>query len=357
MVQSGQQAARWKAVIERDRASDGAFVYAVGTTGVYCRPSCPSRKPLRQNVRFYSLPELAEVDGYRPCRRCHPQLAPLADPQLDLARRLCRHIEAHFDEPLTLERLSQRFAVSPSHLQRTFKSLVGITPKAYAEACRMRSIRGALRRGDSISRALYQAGYGSSSRLYSKSDGELGMTPADYRRGGPDSRVLYTLAECVLGVLLVAATERGICAVQLGDDPAAVEAAFCSSFDAAELERDDQVLAGWVAEILAHLNGRQPHLDLPLDIRATAFQRQVWQALRDIPYGSTRSYGELARVIGQPGAARAVGRACGDNPTALLIPCHRAIRSDGGLGGYHWGLDRKRALLALEAENTLPPTS
>jgi AraC family transcriptional regulator of adaptative response/methylated-DNA-[protein]-cysteine methyltransferase len=352
MSETVMQAARWRAVVDRDKAFDGSFVYAVGTTGIYCRPSCPSRRPLRQHVRFYNLPELAEADGYRPCKRCRPRQAALADPQLEMASRVCRYIEGHFDEPLTLLQLSRYFAVSASYLQRTFRGVVGITPKAYAEACRMRSIKSALRRGEPISQALYQAGYGSSSRLYSKSDSQLGMTPANYRRGGQGTRVRYTLAECFLGVLLVAATERGICAVQLGDEVEAVEAGFRESFDAAYIARDDQALAGWVAEILDHLDGRRPHLDLPLDIQATAFQRLVWQALKEIPYGSTRSYGELARRIGRPKAARAVGRACGDNPAALIIPCHRAICSDGGLGGYHWGLERKRALLAREAENT-----
>jgi AraC family transcriptional regulator of adaptative response/methylated-DNA-[protein]-cysteine methyltransferase len=338
----------WQAVLERDPRHDGSFVYAVRSTGIYCRSTCPSRRPRRANVTFYPLPEGAEAAGYRPCRRCHPRQAISPEPVIERVRAVCRYIEENLDKALTLDALGRRFDTSPYHLQRTFVRLVGVSPREYAEACRMARIRAALADDDDIAGAVYDAGYGSGSRLYAQADAHLGMTPATYRRGGRGIEMLYTMVDSPLGTLLVAATEKGICAVRLGPDETALEREFLSDFAAARAERDDLALAGWVSEILRHLEGREPHLRLPLDIRATAFQRQVWQALQDIPYGSTRTYAEIAAAIGRPKAVRAVGSACGANPVALLIPCHRVVQSGGGLGGYRWGIGIKRALLEQE---------
>ncbi len=340
----------WQAVLQRDHNFDGAFVYAVRSTGIYCRPSCASRKPNPANVTFFPLPEIAEQAGFRPCKRCKPERAVARDPQVEQVRKICRYIETHLEDSLTLATLGNHIGQSPYHLQRTFKRVTGISPRQYAEACRMRQIKAALNEGDDVVGALYDAGYNSSSRLYGKAAAQLGMTPGEYRRGGPNVRVLYTTMTCFLGCLLVAATDKGICSVRIGDDEAALEDAFLREFAGADIERDDTGLSGWIGEILRHLEGTPPHLELPLDVQATAFQRRVWQALQAIPYGSTATYAEIAKAIGQPAAIRAVGRACATNPTALLIPCHRVVRSDGGLGGYRWGIERKEALLRREEE-------
>ncbi len=340
----------WQAVLERDTNFDGTFVYAVQTTGIYCRPSCPSRKPARRHVAFYALPEVAEQAGFRPCRRCRPDEVDNDDPQAAQARAICRYIEGHLDEPLTLEALGEHFYQSPYYLQRTFKHVVGVSPQQYAEACRMGQVKAALRQGDDISGAAYDAGFGSLSRLYNKAGAQMGMTPKTYRHNGQGVAIHYTVAACALGRLLVAATERGICAVKLGDDDGELEAMLFDEFSRAQIRRDDEGLGAWIAAILHHLDGELPHLDLPLDVQATAFQKRVWQELQAIPYGETRSYGEVARAIGQPGASRAVARACATNPTALVVPCHRVVRQDGGAGGYRWGVDRKEALLARERE-------
>lgn len=344
------EARLWQAVLAREAQFDGAFVYAVRTTGIYCRPSCPSRKPAWRNVDFYPLPEVAEQAGYRPCRRCRPDLLDEVDPRVEQARRVCRYIEAHVDEPLTLEALGEQFHTSPNHLQRTFKEIVGISPQQYAEACRMGQVRIALRRGDGIAEAAYGAGFGSLSRLYDKAGGQLGMTPGTYQRGGVGARIAYTVERCSLGRLLVAATAQGICAVKLGDEDEVLEEALRAEFSEARLYRDAESLGGWVAAIVRHLEGDLPHLDLPLDVQGTAFQRRVWQELQAIPPGETRSYGQVAEALGQPGAARAVAQACAANPVALVVPCHRVVRQDGALGGYRWGIQRKKALLRREAE-------
>lgn len=344
----------WRAVLARDPRSDGAFVYAVRSTGIYCRPSCPARRPQREQVLFFAMPAAAERMGFRPCRRCRPQQAATPDPQVELVQRACRYIEAHSNEPLTLAGLGAQFHLSPHHLQRTFKRIMGITPRQYAEACRLNQLKAQLRAGEAVTGALYEAGFGSSSRLYERAPARLGMTPATYRRGGQGVRIGYTIVDCPLGRLLVAATGHGVCAVSLGDSDADLVAALVHEYPAAAIERDDAGLSQWVSAILAYLNGQQPHLDLPLDVQATAFQWQVWEALRSIPYGSTRSYREIAQALGQPTAARAVARACATNPVALVIPCHRAVRQDGGLGGYRWGLERKRRLLEQERTTASP---
>jgi AraC family transcriptional regulator of adaptative response/methylated-DNA-[protein]-cysteine methyltransferase len=338
----------WRAVLARDAGCDGAFVYAVRSTGVYCRPSCPSVRPRRAGVVFFPVPEAAEQAGFRPCRRCLPAQAVPADPHVDLVRRTCRYIEANLESPLTLAALGGQAGVSPPHLQRVFRRVTGITPRQYADACRLHHLKARLKTRSTVTMAMYEAGYGSSSRLYERAASQLGMTPATYQRGGQATHIRYTVADCPLGRLLLAGTERGICAVRLGNAGEALEAGLASEYPAAELVRDDDGLRPWLEELLEHLDGQRPHLDLPLDVQATAFQWRVWQELRAIPYGSTRSYSEIAAAIGQPTAVRAVARACATNPAAVVIPCHRAVREDGSLAGYRWGLERKERLLQQE---------
>lgn len=342
----------WHAVTTRDPTRDGLFVYAVKTTGIYCRPSCASRKPKRENVTFFKLPESAERAGYRACKRCRPADA-ATDPQLETVletvRALCRYIEANKERPLTLAELGVQVGLSAAHVQRTFKKVVGVTPQAYLEACRLDAVKVALQRGDDISGATYSAGYGSSSGLYGKADVALGMTPKTYQRKGEQVAIRYAVMDCSLGKLLVAATEKGICAVRLGDEEKGLEAELFKEFAKADVRRDEVGLANWLTAVVEHLDGETPHLDLPLDVQATAFQKRVWQALQQIPYGETRSYGQVAASIGQPSAVRAVAGACAANPVALLVPCHRVVRSDGSLSGYRWGVDRKQQLLQLES--------
>jgi AraC family transcriptional regulator of adaptative response/methylated-DNA-[protein]-cysteine methyltransferase len=347
----------WQAVQARDTGADGLFIYAVRSTGIYCRPTCPSRRPNRDQVVFFRLPAAAEQAGFRACRRCHPNMSAMREPQVELVQRACRYIAEHSERAPTLDEIGRVVGLSPHHLQRTFKRIMGVTPRQYAEAHRLGSFKARLKQGDDVTTALYEAGYGSSSRLYEQAPARLGMTPATYRRGGLGARIAYTIVASPLGRLLVAATARGVGFVSLGDDDAALAAALAHEYPAAEIMRagdaaatgSEPDLRAWVGAILSHLGGRQPHLDLPLDVLATAFQWRVWEALRDISYGSTRSYGGVAAALGQPGAARAVARACAANPVALVIPCHRVVGEDGELRGYRWGAERKRALLAQEA--------
>lgn len=343
-----REEARWRAVLSRDRRYDGAFVYAVRSTGIYCRPSCSSRRPRRPQVVFFPLPAVAEQAGFRPCRRCWPQSAAAPDGQRELAERAARLIEKSVDAPLRLAALSAQVGASPFHLQRTFKRVLGVTPRQYADSLRMGGVKSRLREGHNVAAALYDAGYGSSSRLYERAAGKLGMTPATYRRGGQGMQITYTTSESPLGRLLVARTERGICSVSLADSDRELEARLRREFPRAEVRRDRNGLSHAVRVLLRHLEGRQPRLDLPLDVRGTAFQCRVWEELLRIPYGRTRTYGEVARAVGKPGAARAVGTACGSNPVPLIIPCHRVVRGGGELGGYGLGLPRKRALLEQE---------
>ena len=340
---------RWRAVLARDRRYDGAFVYAVRSTGIYCRPSCASRRPRRTQVTFYAIPEVAERAGYRACRRCHPADTNGADPAVALVREACRALDA-----------GRTPALAPDRLARVFKRIIGITPKQYAAARRVARFKQELKRRKHVSPALYEAGYSSSSRVYEHAHEQLGMTPATYARGGAGLGIAYVTVPTSLGRLLVAATERGVCRVALGDSGAVLEADLLAEFPAARVVHDKSgKLLGWVTSILAYLDGREPALDLPLDIRATAFQRRVWQELRRIPFGATRSYAEVARRIGKPTATRAVARACATNPVALLIPCHRVVRENGDLGGYRWGLDRKKTLLEKEgdAQVSFPPNA
>jgi AraC family transcriptional regulator of adaptative response/methylated-DNA-[protein]-cysteine methyltransferase len=344
----------WQACLDRDTSFDGKFIVAVRTTGIYCRPSCPARKPKRENVAFFKVPELARQAGFRACKRCLPDALTFQDPQLELVRSICHYLEQHSAESLTLQTLSRQFNLSAWHLQRTFKEYAGISPLDYMEACRMHQLKHALRNGVSVTEAIYEAGFGSSSRVYEKAAPQLGMTPRRYQHHGAGERIQFTITPCALGQLLVATTERGVCAIKLGDDGAELERLLLAEFSAAQLRRDDQTHQDWVQTILDFVAGREPHLHLPLDVRATAFQKQVWQALQQIPYGQTRTYADIARQIGQPGAVRAVANACGANPTALIVPCHRVVRSDGSLGGYRWGIERKRQLLLQEALQLQP---
>lgn len=345
-------ARQWEIVLARDRRYDGTFVYAVRSTGVYCRPSCPSRRPRRSQVTFFPIAEAAEREGFRPCRRCRPEHANGGDPAIALVRAACAWIDAHADAPTTLPRLAAAVGSAPRRLVRAFRRVLGISPREYRDARRLERFKRRLRQHGRVGPALFDAGYGSTSRLYERAPTVLGMTPATYGRGGRGTEIRYTIVNAPLGRLLVAATRRGICRIGLGGKAGALAADLRTEFPAATLRRDTATLDAWVRPILRHLAGREPHLDLPLDVRATAFQQRVWAALRKIPYGETRSYAEIARRIGRPRATRAVARACASNPTALLIPCHRVVRADGELGGYRWGVERKRALLKRE-EQTL----
>ena len=334
----------WKAVTERDASIDGAFVYAVRSTGVYCLPSCPARRPGREQVVIFESPEAAERGGYRACRRCRPrERAKSGD--LALLCRVSRLIEEGTADQKHLASLAASSSISKSRLQRLFRKFLGLSPRAYADAIRLRRFKTQLRKGDDVTTALYDAGYGSSSRLYERSNAQLGMTPATYRRRGAGVEMGYTIAASRAGRLLVAGTGRGISAVYLGDRDETLQAELRQEFPEASIRRNSTQLSSWVRAIVAHLAGQQPHLDLPLDIRATAFQRRVWEALQQIPYGKTCSYSEIARKLGKPRAARAVARACATNQVSVVIPCHRVIREDGGLGGYRWGLARKQRLL------------
>ncbi len=345
------EAARWRAVLDRDRRWDGRFVFAVRTTGIYCRPSCPARRPRRENVVFFALPEAAEEAGFRSCRRCRPRETGAADPRAAMVRRACRLLEdGDRAEPWRLPELAEAVGVSARHLLRTFKDALGVTPREYAEARRLARFKGQLKKGDSVTGALYDVGFGSSSRLYEDVQGRLGMTPATYRRGGRGMRIGYTTTDSPLGRLLVGATERGVAAVSLGDRDGALETALRAEYPEAEIHRDDAGLRSWVARVLSEVAGTEQREDLPIDVQATAFQHRVWQELRAIPRGQTRSYSEIARRLGQPRAARAVARACASNRVALVVPCHRVVEAGGGLGGYRWGVEKKRALLAREQQ-------
>ncbi len=347
--------ARWLAVQSRNRVADGAFVYAVRSTGIYCRPSCASRKPQRQQVLFFRAPADAERKGFRACQRCRPQEAKLVDPHAADVARICRHIEATLadrngdESSLTLGALAALSGLSAHALERAFRRVTGITPRQYVDAQRMRRLKSRLKKGDDVTTALYDAGFGSSSRLYERAPQQLGMTPATYRRGGAGMEIHYTIAASPLGPVLVAATSRGISAVYLGENEGRLESELRREYPNAEIRRDRKGLENWVGKIVEHLSGNAPHLDLPTDVQATAFQRRVWEELRRIPYGTTRTYKQVARAIGQPSAVRAVARACATNPVSIVVPCHRVVRGDGKLAGYRWGLSRKQALIEHEA--------
>ena len=348
-AQSLNDAARWEAVLGRDRRADGLFVYAVRSTGVYCRPSCPSRRPRRDRVSFFDSPATARHAGFRACRRCHSDASAGPDPWVEKIRRACVYL-GNVDGHPSLATLAARLGGSPYHLQRNFKRLVGVTPREYAEACRLRTVKRALRRGGDVTGAMLNAGYGSSSRFYERAAPKLGMPPSVYQRGGAGMSIRYTVVDSPLGKLLVAATTRGVCAVAMGSSDGDLASALTREYPAATIAADAGGLARWTAQIVEHLEGREPRLDLPIDVQATAFQWQVWQALAAIPFGETRTYGEIADAIGRPRAVRAVARACATNPVALAIPCHRVVPAAGREGGYRWVAGRKKTLLGRERQ-------
>lgn len=337
----------WDAVQRRDPSFDGRVFFAVRTTGIYCRPSCPARRPLRDNVRFFTTRADAETAGFRACRRCRP--AAERGPAAALATRVRKLLDAHPDG-ITLAELAQRTGVSPHHLQRVFREQTGVTPKQYLAAQRTDRLRRTLKEGRDVTTATYEAGYGSSSRLYSQSNSRLGMTPATYRDGGRGMEVRFTSVPTSIGTLLVAVTDRGVCAVSLGDSASKLERELRDELPNATISRvDHPALAHAVMTIVDQIEGRGTHsAELPVDLLATAFQLRVWQELRRVPYGETRSYGEIAAAIGQPKAVRAVASACARNRVAIVVPCHRVVRNDGASGGYRWGAARKRALLKRE---------
>jgi AraC family transcriptional regulator, regulatory protein of adaptative response / methylated-DNA-[protein]-cysteine methyltransferase len=339
-----QDETRWTAVLHRDASQDGLFVYGVSSTGVYCRPSCPARRPLRQRVTFFGSPDAAEAAGYRSCRRCEPRRQPAAVRLVETARK---YLDEHPNETITLERLGQVTKTSPFHLQRTFKRIVGVSPKAYASARRLQRMKSKLRDGRTVSRATYDAGYGSGSRAYEHARTGLGMTPGSYRRGGRGMTIKHAVIQTPVGHVLVAATDRGLCSVMLGDDPAGLEDSLRREYPAASIQPGNGELQEYTHRVLRLLQGESSSA-LPLDVPGTAFQWQVWDALRRIPPGRTRSYGAIAAELGRPSSARAVARACASNRLALVIPCHRAVRGTGESGGYRWGVDRKQRLLEQE---------
>ena len=348
----------WQAVLHRDPAFDGSFVYAVRTTGVYCRPTCPSRRPHRVNVGFFAGSKEAQSAGFRACRRCQPDRPLQESRNSGLVQKVCQQIDAHLEDHPdglpSLAQLSRTVGVSASHLQRVFKKEMGLTPRQYAHTGRLERFKSLVRGGSPVSAAMLDAGYASTSRLYEGADSQLGMTPGRYRNGGVGITISYLLAESPLGTVLVAATGKGICSVKLGDEASILLKDLRAEFPAADFKGGDELLQGWLGSVLEYLDGERSGLDLPLDIQATAFQRRVWRMLQSIPYGETRSYQQMALDMGLNGnAGRAVGNACASNPAALVIPCHRAVRKDGSLGGYRWGLRRKEALIAMEGHASL----
>jgi AraC family transcriptional regulator of adaptative response/methylated-DNA-[protein]-cysteine methyltransferase len=338
---------RWAAVLARDPAADGSFVYSVATTGVYCRPSCGARRARPEHVAFHATTADAERAGFRPCLRCRPDRPPLLEQHAATVARLCRLIESA-DEAPGLDALAQEAGLSVYHLHRVFKAATGLTPKAYAAAHRAHRVRAELGRSDTVTEAIYGAGYNSNGRFYAQSNDVLGMTPSRYRAGGAGTDIRFAIGECSLGAILVAASEIGVCAILIGDDPDALAHDLQDRFPRAELIGGDADFEQLVAKVVGLVEAPAVGLDLPLDVRGTAFQQRVWQALRDIPAGRTESYADLARRIGAPKSVRAVAQACGANPLAVAIPCHRVVRNDGALAGYRWGVERKRTLLERE---------
>ncbi|HZE62034.1 MAG TPA: bifunctional DNA-binding transcriptional regulator/O6-methylguanine-DNA methyltransferase Ada [Burkholderiales bacterium] len=341
---------RWAAVARRDRGAEGVFYYSVRTTGVYCRPSCAARLARRENVRFHSSREEAEAAGFRPCKRCRPDEAGLNEQRTAIVAKACRLIETAEEMP-NLESLAESAGMSRFHFHRVFKSVTGVTPKAYAAAHRARRVREELPRSRTVTEAIYGAGFNSNGRFYATSSEVLGMTPTNFRSGGTGASIRFAVGECSLGAILVAATEKGVCAILLGDAPEALVRELEDRFPRATLIGGDEGFEQWVAKVVGFVEAPALGLDLPLDVRGTAFQQRVWRALREIPAGSTASYTEIARRIGAPKAVRAVARACASNAIAVAIPCHRVVRNDGALSGYRWGVERKRALLEREARS------
>ena len=323
-------------------------MYGVTSTGIYCRPSCPSRRPRADRVRFYDTAIDARQAGFRPCKRCRPDTVGVAQPGIEAVRRASAYLATHADQTVTLGHLSRVAAMSPHHLQRRFKAIVGLSPREFQAALRAGRLRTSLRDGRDVTTAIYEAGYGSPSRVYEAAPTGKGMSPSSYRRGGAGMQIGYSTIASPVGQVLVAATEQGVCAVKIGSSDAALAADLRREYPAADIRANQKPRAEWVAAIAQHLRGGGPSLDLPIDVRATAFQWKVWRALQRIPYGETRAYAEVARSIGRPKAVRAVARACATNPVCLVVPCHRVVPSAGGVGGYRWGTERKEQLLATE---------
>lgn len=339
---------RWASVVARDPKADGQFYYSVKTTGVYCRPSCGARTPRPENVRFFLTLAEAEQAGFRPCKRCKPERPSLVEQHAELIAKLCRIIESA-EAPPSLEVLAQAAQMSTFHVHRVFKAITGVTPKAYGAAHRANKVREELVRCGSVTDAIYEAGYNSNGRFYDASNQLLGMTPSAYRRGGAQVTIRFAIGQCSLGAILVASSTRGICAILFGDDPDSLARDLQDRFPNAELIGGDPGFEQLVAKVVGFVETPKLGLDLPLDVRGTAFQQRVWQALRDIPAGQTVSYTDIAQRIGAPKAIRAVAGACAANALAVAIPCHRVVRTDGSLSGYRWGVERKRALLEREA--------
>jgi AraC family transcriptional regulator of adaptative response/methylated-DNA-[protein]-cysteine methyltransferase len=339
---------RWTAVLQRDASADGVFWFAVSSTGVYCRPSCPARRPQREHVQFYTSRQEAGRAGFRPCRGCRPESASDRELHVAAVAAACRTIETAEELP-SLDELAQNAGMSRFHFHRVFRAITGVTPKAYADARRGVRLRDELLRSETVTRAMYDAGFGSNGRFYESAPSLLGMTPTAFRSGGRGMFIRFAVAQCWLGSVLVAASERGVCAILLGDDPEALVRDVQDRFSQATLIGGDPDFEAIVAQVVALVETPALSLELPLDVRGTAFQRRVWQALREIPAGSTASYGDIASRLGHPEAALAVGRACAANSLAIAIPCHRVVRTDGSLSGYRWGIERKRALLDREA--------
>jgi AraC family transcriptional regulator of adaptative response/methylated-DNA-[protein]-cysteine methyltransferase len=339
---------RWAAIVARSAAADGTFFYSVRTTGVYCRPSCPARVARPENVRFHSTRQEAEQAGFRPCKRCKPDQASLVEEHAAMVTEACRFIETAPEAP-RLEELAGRAGVSTFYFHRVFRAITGLTPRAYAAAHRGERVRKELVGAGTVTSAIYQSGYNSSGRFYGESEHVLGMTPTVYRAGGANTDIRFAVGECSLGSILVASSEWGVCAIFLGDDPEALVRNLQDRFPRATLIGGDAEFEQLVAQVVGFVEAPGVGLDLPLDVRGTAFQQRVWQALREIPAGSTASYTDIAGRIGAPKSVRAVAQACAANPLAVAIPCHRVVRNDGGLSGYRWGVERKRALLQREA--------
>ena len=343
---SPQKAAQyWRATLERDARADGTFVLAVRSTHIYCRPSCPARRPLRQNVIFFRTREEAEQQGYRPCLRCRPNETAAS---AALVARAAKYLAESGEEGVRLSEVASELGTNAGVLRRAFRQVTGLAPRELAEALRVKRFKSLLRAGQNITDALYETGYGSSSRVYERSNAQLGMTPATYRKGGKGMKIEYTIAKSPLGKVLVAATERGVSAVYLGDAQNKLVAELHEEYPRAEISPATDSAQRWIREIVQRIEGKPAQVDLPLDLQATAFQRRVWQELQRIPRGTTRTYSQVARALGRPKAVRAVARACATNPVSIVVPCHRVIREDGSLAGYRWGLSRKEQLLAAE---------
>ena len=337
----------WQAVKNNDARFNGAFVYGVNSTKIYCKPSCSSRRPKRENVRFFISSEKAENQGFRACQRCKPKDEKV-NPQTEIVLRACEILES--EDQITLEDLSAELNLSPTYLQKLFKEIIGVSPKKYAENKRLEKFKNELKNGSEVIDAMYESGFGSSSRLYENVSEKLGMTPAVYKKGGKDLKIIYAVTDCELGKLLVARTEKGICAVTFGGDEKTLFENLRNEFPKAELSESEAELKDYIEAILANLAGTNKTLDLPLDVQATAFQMRVWEALRKIPYGATVSYSEIAEKLGSKNAVRAVASACASNRVALVIPCHRVIGKSGNLSGYRWGVESKKAILEKEKQ-------